>query len=187
MCQLEDKLIVLLEIMDGFENFNTEPITEAELEFIIMKYGDEAFKVEKSDESEFDEFYYDGEAYLNPAEMDKLLDEWEYDENSNVIEGESEAKVNKRNRKRIGRRGGRNKGNSKKKPDLKILQTNCDGYTSKKESVENIVEKRHTDVLLLNDTALKGKRNVKIKNYFSFAKNRTKAKGGVATVVSNHL
>ena len=70
---------------------------------------------------------------------------------------------------------------------MKILQTNCDGFTSKKESVEEIVEKRHTDVLLLNDTALKGKRNVKIKNYFSYAKNRTKAKGGVATVIGNHL
>ena len=39
----------------------------------------------------------------------------------------------------------------------------------------------------MNETALKGKRKVRMKNYFSFCKNREKAKGGVATVVSNYL
>ena len=46
---------------------------------------------------------------------------------------------------------------------------------------------RQVDVLLLIDTALKGKRKVRMNKYFSFCKNRTKAKGGVATVVSNYL
>ena len=67
------------------------------------------------------------------------------------------------------------------------MQTNCDGYTSKKENIADIVSDRKTDVLLLNDTALKGKRNVKMKDYFSCFKNRNKAKGGVATVVANYL
>ena len=40
---------------------------------------------------------------------------------------------------------------------------------------------------LLNETALKGKRKINIKNYFSFVKNREKHMGGVATLVSNHL
>ena len=40
---------------------------------------------------------------------------------------------------------------------------------------------------MCNETALKGKRKINIKNYFSFCKNREKHMGGVATVVSNHL
>ena len=70
---------------------------------------------------------------------------------------------------------------------MNILHSNCDGYTSKKASIENIVKLKDTDVLLLNETALKGKRKVKIKDYFSFSKNREKIKGGVATVIANHL
>ena len=62
---------------------------------------------------------------------------------------------------------------------------NCDGYTSKKECIEDIVSERHADILLLN--ALKGKRKVRMKNFFSFSKKRVKAKGGVATVISNNL
>ena len=71
--------------------------------------------------------------------------------------------------------------------DLKVLHMNCDGYISKKESIENIVNEKQADVLLLNETALKGNRKVRMKNYFSYSKNRVKAKGGVATVVANYL
>ena len=39
----------------------------------------------------------------------------------------------------------------------------------------------------MNETALKGKRKVRLNNYFSFNKNRAKIKGGVATVVANYL
>ena len=63
-------------------------------------------------------------------------------------------------RRRIAIRGGRGKINRKETVDIKILQTNCDGYTSKKESIETIVNDRKVDVLLLNDTALKGQRKV---------------------------
>ena len=41
--------------------------------------------------------------------------------------------------------------------------------------------------MTLNDTNLKGKLKVKVPGYFSFNKNREKHKGGVATVVGNHL
>ena len=85
------------------------------------------------------------------------------------------------------RRGGRSKRPSNKEADITILQSNCDGYISKKESIEDIVKGREADILLLNETALKGKRKVKIKDYFSFVKNREKIKGGVATIVSNYL
>ena len=70
---------------------------------------------------------------------------------------------------------------------MKIIQSNCDGLRSKKESIKEILEVEAPDVLLLNDTALKGNRKVKIPKYFSYTKNRDKAKGGVATVITDNL
>ena len=93
----------------------------------------------------------------------------------------------KRTRNRLPRRGGRSKRCSKGTTNINILQSNCDGYISKKESIEEIINEREADILLLNETALKGKRKVKIKDYFSFTTNREKIKGGVATVISNYL
>ena len=60
-------------------------------------------------------------------------------------------------------------------------------YTSKKESIEDIVSDRQIDILLLNDTALKEKRRVRMKDYFSFCKNSTRAKGGVATQLLRNI
>ena len=62
-----------------------------------------------------------------------------------------------------------------------------DGYTSKKDSLNEIAENEKPDVMTLNDTNLKGKLKVKVPNYFSFNKNRENFKGGVATVIANHL
>ena len=42
-------------------------------------------------------------------------------------------------------------------------------------------------MITLNDTNLKGKIKPKVPNYFSYEKNREKFKGGVATIVANHL
>ena len=39
----------------------------------------------------------------------------------------------------------------------------------------------------INDTALKGKRKIRLDGYFSYEKNREKNKGGVATVIKNNL
>ena len=41
--------------------------------------------------------------------------------------------------------------------------------------------------MTLNDTNLNGKLKVKVPGYFSFNKNREKYKGGVSTVIANHL
>ena len=79
------------------------------------------------------------------------------------------------------------KGKKKNCVDIKIIHSNVDGYTSKKESVIEIVEKEKPDVLTLNDTNLKGKLKVKVHKYFSYNKNREKFKGGVSTVIANHL
>ena len=39
---------------------------------------------------------------------------------------------------------------------LKFIQTNCDGFTSKKESFDDIVKDENPDIIAINDTALKG-------------------------------
>ena len=68
-----------------------------------------------------------------------------------------------------------------------IIHSNTDGYKSKKESIHEIANNEKPDVLTLNDTNLKGNLKVKIPGYFSYNKNRDKNKGGVATVIANHL
>ena len=62
-----------------------------------------------------------------------------------------------------------------------------DGYTTKKESLEEIAKEEVPDIITINDTALNGKMKVKIPNYFSYSKNREKKKGGVATVIADYL
>ena len=89
-------------------------------------------------------------------------------------------------KRKANRRGGR-KSMSSSSINMKIIQSNCDGLRSKKESVKEILEVEAPDVLLLNDTALKGNRKVEIPNYFSYTKNREKAKGRVATVIKDNL
>ena len=71
--------------------------------------------------------------------------------------------------------------------NLKILQTNIDGYTSKKESLCEIANAETPDIITVNDTALKGSMKVNIPQYFCYSKNRERNKGGVATVVANYL
>ena len=80
--------------------------------------------------------------------------------------------------------------NKKVKPntvDIKLIQTNVDGYTSKKESMCEIANDEKPDIITVNDTALKGSMKVKIPNYFCYSKNRERNKGGVATVVAEYL
>ena len=59
----------------------------------------------------------------------------------------------------------------KDKVDIKIIHSNIDGYTSKKESINEIAEQEQPDVMTLNDTNLKGKLKVKVPNFFSYNKN----------------
>ena len=77
--------------------------------------------------------------------------------------------------------------NGKHNVDIKIIHSNTDGYTSKKESINEIAENEKPDIMTLNDTNLKGKLKVKVPGYFSFNKNREKYKGGVSTIVANYL
>ena len=127
---------------------------------------------------------------IKDVDTEQIMREIEakYGDNDTGIDDENYIMKRKnRPRKRLPRRGGRSRRRPRNVADITILHSNCDGYISKKESLEDIVKKREADILLLNETALKGKRKVKIKDYFSFVKNREKIKGGVATVVSNYL
>ena len=53
--------------------------------------------------------------------------------------------------------------------------------------MNEIAAKEKPDIITLNDTNLKGKFKVKVPGYFSYNKNREKYKGGVSTIVSNHI
>ena len=52
----------------------------------------------------------------------------------------------------------------KDKVDIKIIHSNIDVYTSKKEIINEIAEKEKPDVMTLNDKNLKGKLIVKVPN-----------------------
>ena len=54
---------------------------------------------------------------------------------------------------------------------FKLIHSNIYSYISKQESVNSIVQYSKPDVITLNETALKGKRKVNIKGYFSYEKN----------------
>ena len=102
-------------------------------------------------------------------------------------EGGEDANLYKTKAKRKSTRRGSKTKNKTETVNLKLIQTNCDGFTSKKESFDDIVKDDNPDIIVINDTALKGTRKVKIPKYFSYTKNREKNKGGVATVVANYL
>ena len=79
----------------------------------------------------------------------------------NVIEKEGQGRRRRRRRKSNERR----RKITNKKENITIVLSNCKGYTSKSESIkQDIVENKAPDVLLLNETLLKGDRKVKVKN-----------------------
>ena len=71
---------------------------------------------------------------------------------------------------------------------LKVLHSNNRGFTSKQESLNNILEKVNPDICNLHEIGLRGNRKIKIKNYVSFNMNReTKQMGGVSTSYQSYL
>ena len=101
----------------------------------------------------------DNEATVTKDELEKLLERWDesveepisdrelskimevYDDNINNKEG--------RNRSRINHRS---KGRKKHKSDeveITIIQTNCYGYTSKKETFDDIVKENAPDIVVI--------------------------------------
>ena len=89
---------------------------------------------------------------------------------------------------KVKRRAYRRSGNKRNKlTTLKILHSNIDGYISKNESVNEIIQQVNHDVFPLNETALKGRRKIDTSGYISFEKNRLNNKGGVATSIAEYL
>ena len=73
---------------------------------------------------------------------------------------------------------------------LKIYQNNIRGFASKKESLEDVLENKiKADIVILNETATRGKTKIKLKNYLSFTKNNPNklSMGGVSTSVASWL
>ena len=90
----------------------------------------------------------------------------------NIQNGDGDGEVKNYSKKRKpGRRSKHNK--QKGNVNIKLIHSNIDGYISKKESVNEIVEREKPEVMTLNDTNLKGKLKVKVPNYFSYDKRRT--------------
>ena len=72
--------------------------------------------------------------------------------------------------------------------NLKILLLNIRGFKSKEVSLQNVTKLFHPSIIVLNETQLVGRENVKIENYISWSKNRTsRPGGGIATLVSKTL
>ena len=71
--------------------------------------------------------------------------------------------------------------------DMKILQSNFQGYTSKQTSVKNICEEKAPDVYCGNETSMKGNRKIEIDKYLCFTKNSTKHMHGIVTMVASYL
>jgi hypothetical protein len=106
-------------------------------------------------------------------------------------EKEKDKKGKRRRKMRRGLRKNRQRKEKRKDGQvcLKILLSNIRGVLSKKESLENILEEKQVDVCLLNETNLRGKRKINLKNYSSFIKNHPvkQSMGGLATLVADHL
>ena len=190
-----DHVVNVIKDVDDVEYDDGGDMIEKELNELLNEW-EEVFGDKEHDNllsiEEFLARFDDNGNKINPNE-DDIVEEI----NDNPIE--SMAKETKANdvekrttkmsqQKRRTRRGGKKpKKDEEEKASIKIIHSNCDGYSSKKESIEEIIKNKTPDVFLLNDTALNGNRKVRIKNYLSFCKNRKKFKGGVATFVSEHL
>ena len=90
--------------------------------------------------------------------------------------------------KPVKKRNSKRRAHKKDRPNtinLKLIQTNVDGYTSKKESMCEIADNEKPDIITVNDTALKGTMKVKIPNYFCFSKNREKIKVGLQPLLQS--
>ena len=67
-----------------------------------------------------------------------------------------------------------------------FLYANANGYRSKKESINQIIEEHDIDVIMLNETKVYSKSAIKIKGFQSFPVVRNKNKGGGAFMGVRH-
>ena len=80
--------------------------------------------------------------------------------------GNKSYKDGRRSKRILPRSKKKDKYKSSDEVDLTIIQTNCDGVTSKQESFEDILKEKSPDVVLIQKTALKEKRKIKSGLFF---------------------
>ena len=138
-------------ILDEYYDPETLPLSEEELEEILEKYGNDSDKSVFDISAIIDEYYDPSVTPLSEEEMEELLlkygddtipvdnenakEAFEHDVSEDNVEGGNYGKKKSRDRTRGILRGGRDKRKSKDKVDIKIVHSNCDGYTSKKENI----------------------------------------------------
>lgn len=73
---------------------------------------------------------------------------------------------------------------SEENEGLRLFYANCRGYSSKRESISQIVSDQDSDIVILTETNFKGHMHPKLPNYCSFFRNREILNmGGVAILV----
>ena len=70
---------------------------------------------------------------------------------------------------------------------LKILHSNIRGFVSKQTSLSEILAVESPDIVTLNETNLKGKKKINLKNYVSFCKNSDLNSHGISSSFASYL
>merc|ERR1711911_172816 len=69
---------------------------------------------------------------------------------------------------------------------LRFYYSNCRGFSSKRESISEIVNRLDSDIVILTETNFKGSLHPKLKNMITFFRNREVLHmGGVAIMIKN--
>ena len=98
----------------------------------------------------------------------------------------SDSKRNPKKKIRRGRKPGKTKNQRANSGLSSFLYANANGYRSKKESINQIIEEHDIDVIMLNETKVYSKSAIKIRGFQSFPVVRNKNKGGGAFIGVRH-
>ena len=98
----------------------------------------------------------------------------------------NDSKPNPKKKIRRGRKPGKTKNQRANSGLSSFLYANGNGYRSKKESINQIIEEHDIDVIVLNETKVYSKSAIKIKGFRSFLVVRNKNKGGGAFIGVRH-
>ena len=92
-------------------------------------------------------------------------------------------------RRRSRRRLRRGRRSAAKTVDISIFDNNLNGYPGKRASIAELLKTIKPTIVTFQETAMAGNNKIKVKNYFSFQRNRkgTKTMGGVATLIANEV
>ena len=101
---------------------------------------------------------------------------------STISEGEFEARPEEEQAERESEKVVKDKDED----EVKFYYANCRGFSSKKESIQQIVNELNSDICILTETNFKGNAHPKLSNMHSFFRNREILHmGGVAVIVND--